>query len=143
MPGDLEPLIGFHLSLPIGYVESFPFFCILPETIADLANAWDGKPLQSHKLEELADTPPATNNKCSLDKEHFLEWELWLQHMSPLAREQLFHYVDVYINESVILWQGSQEDKLHVIRNLFHCIDQDSPSGVESSSTTRTTFEII
>ena len=44
--------------------------------------------------------------------------------MPPRAREQLLHYVDVYIDDFVILRQGSRDDKLQAIRNLFHCIDR-------------------
>ena len=44
--------------------------------------------------------------------------------MSSTAREQLLHYVDVYIDDFVILQQGSRNDKLQAIRNLFHCIDR-------------------
>eukprot|EP00957_Ditylum_brightwellii_P002143 164882-Ditylum_brightwellii.AAC.1 len=36
--GDPEPLVGFHLSVPMGYIESAPFFCSTTETVADLAN---------------------------------------------------------------------------------------------------------
>ena len=72
VPGDAEPLIGFHLFLPMGYVESCPFFCIFPENITDLANAWEGNALQPHKLENLANTPPAIDNECFLAKDNFL-----------------------------------------------------------------------
>ena len=33
-----EQLVGFHLDLPMGYVDSDPFFCIYTETIADMSN---------------------------------------------------------------------------------------------------------
>ena len=36
---DTETLIGFHLSLPMGYVESAQYFCTTTETVADLANS--------------------------------------------------------------------------------------------------------
>ena len=35
---DAEPLIGFHLSLPMGYVESAQYFCATIETVADMVN---------------------------------------------------------------------------------------------------------
>ena len=31
-------LVGFHLSLPIGYVDSAPYFCMSTDAVADLAN---------------------------------------------------------------------------------------------------------
>ena len=30
--------VGFHLSLPMGYIDSAPYFCMATETVADLAN---------------------------------------------------------------------------------------------------------
>ena len=34
-----EQLFGFHLYLPMGYVDNTPFFCLSMETIKDMANA--------------------------------------------------------------------------------------------------------
>ena len=31
-------LAGFHLSLPMGYIDSGPYFCMATEMVADLAN---------------------------------------------------------------------------------------------------------
>ena len=41
-PCDTEPLIGMHLSLPMGYVESVPAFCCETEMVTDLANVMMG-----------------------------------------------------------------------------------------------------
>ena len=30
--------VGFHLSLPMGYIDSAPYFCMATETVADLEN---------------------------------------------------------------------------------------------------------
>ena len=38
IPTDKQ-LVGFHLSLPMGYVDSAPFFCLETETITDMANS--------------------------------------------------------------------------------------------------------
>ena len=32
---DEEQLVGFHLSIPMGYVESAAFFCATTETVKD------------------------------------------------------------------------------------------------------------
>jgi hypothetical protein len=54
-----EQLIAFPLVLPMGWVESPPWFCIATETIADLANRWPThlNPLP-HPLEAAAQTLP-------------------------------------------------------------------------------------
>ena len=33
-----QQLVGFHLSLPMGYVNSTPSFCMSTETVAELDN---------------------------------------------------------------------------------------------------------
>lgn len=53
--GHETPLVAIPLSLPMGWVESPPWFCALTETIADVANARTHfKRLPSHRLEKLA-----------------------------------------------------------------------------------------
>ena len=49
------PLIGFPLTLPMGWVESPPFFSAATETVADLANSRFSSPLcpPPHRLEPL------------------------------------------------------------------------------------------
>ena len=61
-PGS-PPLIAFPLALPMGWVESPPYFTAATETICDLANAAlasrDAPHLwQHHRLEAVAATPP-------------------------------------------------------------------------------------
>ena len=36
-PSDTQ-LVGFHLSLPMGFVDISPYFCKATEVVADLAN---------------------------------------------------------------------------------------------------------
>ena len=36
-PSDTQ-LVGFHLSLPIGYINSDPYFCMTTEMVDDLTN---------------------------------------------------------------------------------------------------------
>ena len=39
-----EQLVGFHLSLHMGYVDSVPYFCMSTETMEDIANTYmDGR----------------------------------------------------------------------------------------------------
>jgi len=62
-PGE-EQLIAFPLVLPMGWIESVPWFCCPTETIADIAtNLPRNITLPIHPLEALADTPPP-NSSC-------------------------------------------------------------------------------
>ena len=119
LPTNMEQLIGFHLSLPMGYVESAPFFCIVPETIADMVN--EGARLtHPHPLETLATTPPKPTHECHVSADT-------LHRLQTLPREavhQLLNYTDVHMDDFVTLCQGSPTDWIKTLRNLFHNIDK-------------------
>ena len=56
IPTDKQ-LVGFHLSLTMGYVGIAPFFCLLTETITDMASAAmdDHNKAPPHPIVELSD----------------------------------------------------------------------------------------
>ena len=61
---DEDQLVGFHLSIPVGYVESVVFFCATTETVKDreLDTLSMRHTAPAHHLENLADTkPPETS----------------------------------------------------------------------------------
>ncbi len=56
---DEEELIALPFTLPMGWVNSVPYFCATTKTVADLANSIPtSTKLPPHPLEELANTPP-------------------------------------------------------------------------------------
>jgi hypothetical protein len=61
-----EPMIGFPLALPMGWVNSPPYFTAATETIADLANAAVATTTQfpSHRLEAISETDPDSVADC-------------------------------------------------------------------------------
>ena len=61
---DQGTLIGFHLSLPMGYVYSSLYFCCKIDMVLYLANHnWDADSVASpHPLSALADTPPSPDD---------------------------------------------------------------------------------
>jgi len=62
-PGE-EQLVALPLTIPMGWVESVPYFCAVTETVADLAN---NRPttvaLPEHPLESAALTPPPVDTE--------------------------------------------------------------------------------
>ena len=62
-----ESLIAFPLTLPMGWMESPPYFCSMTKTLVDLINlhtppSWDPP---WHPLEVIAGTqPPPENRHC-------------------------------------------------------------------------------
>jgi len=56
-----EPLVGFPLVLPMGWVDSPPYLCAITETVADLTNARlavGDLAQDAHRLDDVADTRP-------------------------------------------------------------------------------------
>ena len=137
-PGpDGERLVAFPLVLPMGWVQSPPYFCSVTETIADMANdtLTCGSPVAaSHPLEELAasaapefDVPPCgTPMHCG-----------WHPNRQPMLS-----YVDVYVDDFLGLSQGSPERRAYVRRALLEALDQvirpldpaDNPARKEPAS---------
>ena len=128
MPGQ-PPLVAFPLALPIGWVESPPYFTILTETACDLTNnqlrARDERPcLTVHRLEALAATPPS-------DPVAVQEVGRETQTMRP--RMTGHPPVDVYVDDFILMAQTrSHRDKglrhtLHAIDDVFRPLQSQDP----------------
>ena len=101
-----DQLVGFHLSIPLGYVESDAFFCTTTETVKEraldtLSTRHTAPP---HHLENLAGKkPPETTAKevaaTLVAKKH---WEA----LSPHARATALAHVEVYLDDFISITQG-------------------------------------
>ena len=64
-PSDTQTLLGFHLSLPMGSVDSAPYYCCTRKIVSSIANAIWGvcSAVMPHPLEYVAEISPgvATN----------------------------------------------------------------------------------
>ena len=62
-------LLGFHLSLPMGYMDSVPYFYMSTDTIADIKNySVDGHHMDPpHPLKLLDDAPALTERDPEQD----------------------------------------------------------------------------
>jgi hypothetical protein len=98
-PSDPEPLIGFHLSLPMGFVESAPFFSASTETAADLINnSWPMANLApAHMLERFTRAPEPAHSASAHSH-------------SPLpeaSTREALAYIDVFVDDFLTLRQDS------------------------------------
>jgi hypothetical protein len=119
-PG-FTPLIAFPLALPMGWVESPPYFTSFTETACDLANdmlaAHDPRLHCVHRLEAVAATPPAddetlppatTTRRATAGK---------------ISGKQLpLGAVDVYVDDFLLLAQ-TQHQQQRVLRAALTAID--------------------
>ena len=120
-PGQ-PPLIAFPLALPMGWVESPPYFSTLTETACDLANNnLRSRPRRRrstvHRLEAVASTPPddavayVGKGAAISHAEHERD-----QIRPPVAS------VDVYVDDFLLLAQ-TENNKQQVLRETLHSID--------------------
>ena len=114
-----EPLVALPLALPMGWVESPPYFTAVTETACDLTNALLRSPamLPSHPLEPLALTPPPDATSSQAD------WAPRLADTgSALRRPGPLSYADVYVDDFILTAQ-TKRHKRRVLRVALHSID--------------------
>jgi hypothetical protein len=121
----VEPLIGFSLALPMGWIYSPPYFTAATKTITDLANLATRtySLAQPHTLEALAKTQPPpipVHSVCptSSTATAVLRNAPQAVNATPLA----IH--DVYVDDFIYLAQGNTKRLRTVRRLLLHTLDQ-------------------
>lgn len=122
------PLVAIPLSLPMGWVESPPYFCAVTETIADLTNSrlhWEYAP--PHRLERISETPteptetiPMTATSLRLPSPRPVP----AHRDSNRVTNRPLNHTDVYVDDFCSLIQGSKRRRRIAKRILFHAIDE-------------------
>jgi hypothetical protein len=125
-----EPMVALPLTLPIGWMDSVPYFCSATETVANIANS---KPtyvhLPPHPLEQLANTlPPDIPNSHPPNSTAGMDQTLLtLTITTPLVLHP-FHkptrFTDIFIDDYVLGLQGISPARLQHMRRLLHSIDE-------------------
>lgn len=113
--------MALPLALPMGWVESPPYFTAATVTAYDLINTalQRGVRFPSHPLESLAATPP-TNLKASLDAR---ARSLAAVPGSAATRSPPLAYSDVYVDDFILAAQ-TRRHRQRVLRAALHSIDQ-------------------
>jgi hypothetical protein len=111
-----QPMLAFPLALPMGWVESPPHFCVVTETITDLANhritSGNLSQLEQHRLDTYADT-------YTVDAEEPEWWDSGNTMTQPPPIAQ----IDVYVDDFIGLAQGNRPHLERVRRTLFETVD--------------------
>ena len=110
----------------MGYLESAPLFCSTTELIADFANN-DTPHTHPHPLDALASTNPTPPDPAAtgfLTTEQETRLAQHLAALPPGWQQQCLNYTDVYVDDFILLQQGSQIQRIAARRNLFHHIDR-------------------
>ena len=114
-----DPLVAFPLALPMGWVESPPYFTSATETACDLTNVLLRQQvvLPPHPLESLAATPPP-HETSSLESCVF-----GLPPINPPTHTPPLAYADVYVDDFILVAQ-TKRHRQRVLRAALHSIDQ-------------------
>ena len=120
-PGQ-PPLIAFPLALPMGWVESPPFFTVLTETACDIANATlsrmgTGPRAREHRLEKIAATPPPDS-----DVAHFPTSPQRPITTASRSGRRPVAAVDVYVDDFLLMAQTRAHQR-KVMRTTLEAID--------------------
>ena len=112
------PLVAFPLALPMGWIESPPYFTAFTETACDRANAMSRSQdphLQAvHRLEVISATPPV-DQAIALPS----AWRPTIQGTKRLPVSQ----VDVYVDDFLLMAQ-TEHHKRKVLRSTLSAIDE-------------------
>ncbi len=116
----MPALVAFPLALPMGWVESPPYFTCLTETACDLANArlrGGHVSPRAHRLEGLAATSPPTAAVSAPARG-------WASRQAAFgySRRPPLASVDVYVDDFILLSQ-TQPTATKVLRATFEAID--------------------
>ena len=119
-----DQLIGFHLLIPMGCVESAAFFCATTNTVKERAldTLSTRHTARSHHLKDLAETKPPQSTKD--EAAATLKANSNREAMSPHAQATSLAHAKLYLNDFIDITQGGPTKRQQMIRHLFHAIDE-------------------
>ena len=127
-PTDDEQIIGFHLSLPMGFGPSCPYFASVTETVVDICNnSWDDmNNVFPHRLGNMANTipldPQVAAGVHSVSQNN--HWTSVWKSLPPNVLTEALKYVVVYVDDHLLLAQGPPERREAVRDKVMHTLDK-------------------
>ena len=127
-----QPLVAFPLVLPMGWTESPPHFCATTETAVDIANGlfhwWHPPP---HPLEPAAAPPIPRSERLTVSLPPPVPTKfstLWTPPLPTprkrLRRRRPLAYVDVFVDDEILVGQGTAARLNRMRRILMHVNDK-------------------
>ena len=119
-PSD-QHLVGFLLTIPMGYIDSAPYYCMAVDTLAELENKAISYREQAggHAL-ELAAKARAANNAGAPESQADASWEHLPAEQCSAAKSN----VDVYLDDFISVVHGGPRERRQMIHHLFHQINR-------------------
>jgi hypothetical protein len=123
-----EPLISFPLALPMGWVNSPPYFCAATETMCDLANTSikARNTFKVHPLDDVSETPvppePPMPRSCAAPSKLIALPEAVGVPVADQATRLVASH-DVYVDDFISIAKGNSKRRREVKRSLFEALD--------------------
>lgn len=127
-----EPMVAFPLVLPMGWVNSPPYFSAVTETGADLMNhrLQRTRVEPPHRLEKIAlhpslpESPAESTPLASLVSAPVpLATNVPLHQVHKPRYRRPLKYADVYVDDFIALVQGGTSVRNQAMRTLLHVLD--------------------
>ena len=117
---DNPQLIGFHLYLPMGYIDRAALFCVTSETSTDIANTVIARQhvAPPHPLDK-ADATGAEDDTGAPTPSDDATWNT----LTPYQKSNALTCVDVYLDEFILVLQGGQTECQQMTHHLFATIN--------------------
>ena len=114
-------LVGFHLSLPMGYIDSAPYFCMATDTVTDIANETIALREQANKHPlDLSTEAKSEDDAGAPTAKADASWERLLADQSSAATT----HFDVYLDNFISVVHGGPMERCSMLRHLFRQIYQ-------------------
>ena len=128
-PSDLEPLICFHLSLPMGFVDLSQLFCCTTETVDDMVNTLliEGHTPSPNPLDALSDSTPAADEAVGgrlPDPDTDRDLDKLFRNLLAVEAARLRRYDYSYVEDFCFLAQGGPASQAAAQRHIFNKIDR-------------------
>ena len=120
-PSDTH-LVGFHLYLHMGYLDSDPYFFMARETVANLEN-------EAIAQRDEAETRAADDSGAP-EAQADVRWE----HLPAEQRSSATANVNVYLDDFIYFVQGGPRERQQMLHHLFHQIDRVFHPNIEADT---------
>lgn len=120
-----EPMVAIPLVLPMGWINSPPYFSAVTETAADVMNRrlHLAAQEQPHRLETLAIHPSSPTQLQPPAIAPHVATEPPVTAIHPPRYHRPIRYADIYVDDFMGLVQGDEVERLNAMRTILHVLD--------------------
>ena len=114
-------LVGFHISVPMGYIDSAPYFCMAMETVGKISNEAIYQKEQAGKHEFYLEAEARAADDAGAPE---AQADASLGDLPTEQRSAVKANVGVHLDDFIPVVQGGSRERRQMLRHLFNQIDQ-------------------